>query len=527
MTTERNWTPLLLAITFAMGIFLGVKIGQRAPHILGDTTSTPSNIQNKLDEVMRYINARYLENVNQDSLLNGTLDNLMQKLDPHSSYISSEEITMVNDQMDGDFEGIGVEYIVTEDTMNIVSALPGGPSDQAGIMSGDKIVAIEDTSIAGVKITSDKLIKKLRGEKGTQVHLAVKRGAQLLNFTITRDEIPNRSVDAGFMLNEKTGYIKINRFAEKTYKEFMEKLDVLVEKNKMQDLVIDLRGNPGGYVQKSVDILNQFFKEKEKMLVYMQGLHSPKQEFKTNGQAFYNIGKIAVLVDESSASASEIVAGALQDWDRATIVGRRTYGKGLVQEQYPLSDGSALRLTVAQYYIPSGRCIQKPYKNNNEYDNDLENRLKNGELIDFEKNKGKDTSKFYTAAGRLVRGGGGITPDVFVPIENFLADENFAKLRNQVSQFTIDYAKNNKGNFSTDENVFLNTPFDEKIFNAFIQYVENHNIKIDKSKIIAYKENLTTLIKARIGRILFSDETQYKAFSRSDKMIEKALEVLK
>ncbi len=525
--TERNWTPLLLAITFSMGIYLGVKIGQRAPHILGDTSSSSSHIQNKLDEVMRYINARYLDKVNQDELLGGTIDNLLQKLDPHSSYISAEEITLVNDQMDGDFEGIGVEYIVTEDTMNVVSALPGGPSEQAGIMSGDKIVAIEDSSIAGVKITTDRLIKKLRGAKGTQVHLAVKRGTQLLNMTVTRDEIPNRSVDAGFMLDEKTGYIKVNRFAEKTYKEFMEKLDFLVEKNKMQDLVIDLRGNPGGYVQKSVDILNQFFKEKEKMLVYMEGLNSPKQEYKTSGQAFYNIGKIAVLVDESSASASEIVAGALQDWDRATVIGRRTYGKGLVQEQYPLSDGSALRLTVAQYYIPSGRCIQKPYKNNKDYDNDVENRLKNGELVDFEKNKGKDTSKFYTASGRLVRGGGGITPDIFVPIESFQADEDFAKLRNQVSQFTIDYVKNNKSSFSTDENTFLNGALDEKIFAAFIQYAEKHNAKTDRNKISIYKDSFSTLLKARIGRILFSDETQYKAFARNDRMIEKALESLK
>ena len=516
------WIPFWMAVMLAAGVYIGVKVGQRIPHILG-SDEAPSKVQNKLDEILRYVNARYMEDVNQDQLLGTTIDELLAKLDPHSSYITSDELQGVTESMEGDFEGVGIEYMMSEDTINVVSTIHGGPSEQAGVMAGDKLIMIEDSLVAGVKITGQKLLKKLRGPKGTQVHLAVKRGAQKIDFTVTRDEIPNRSVDAGFMLNEKTGYIKVNRFSEKTYKEFMEKLDPMVEKQGMKDLVIDLRGNPGGYLQKAVDILNQFFKERDKMLVYTKGLNSPKTEYKTNGKPFYQIEKISVLIDETSASASEIVAGALQDWDRATIIGRRSYGKGLVQEQYPLSDGSALRLTVAQYFIPSGRCIQKPYKNNKDYENDLELRIKNGELLDAEKNKSRDTSKYYTLGGKLVHGGGGITPDIFVPIEAFVYDEYFAKIKNHISQFALQYAAEHKAEFPTDENTFVKTPISDKILDAFINFTEKKGVAKDVKKLNDNKIQLRNFIKARIGKSLFNDETQYRIFIENDKMIERAL----
>ena len=516
------WIPFFMAVMLAGGVYIGVKVGQRIPHILG-SSETPSKVQNKLDEVLRYVNARYMEDVNQEQLLGSTIDELLEKLDPHSAYIAADALQNINENMEGDFEGVGIEYMMSEDTVNVVSTVPGGPSEQAGVMAGDKLVMIGDSTVAGVKITPQKLIKKLRGAKGTQVHLAVKRGAQKIDFTVTRDEIPNRSVDAGFMLNDKMGYIKVNRFSEKTYKEFMEKLDPMVEKQGMKDLVIDLRGNPGGYLQKAVDILNQFFKERDKMLVYTKGLNSPKSEYKTNGKPFYQIGKIVVLIDESSASASEIVAGALQDWDRATIIGRRSYGKGLVQEQYPLSDGSALRLTVAQYFVPSGRCIQKPYKGNKDYENDLEMRLKNGDLLDAEKNRGRDTSKYYTLGGRLVHGGGGITPDIFVPIDPFIYNEYFAKIKNHINAFALQYANEHKSEFSADENIYIKTPFSDKTFDAFVNYTGAKGVQKDIVKLKENKVFIANFLKARIGKSLFNDETQYKVFVENDKMIERAL----
>ncbi len=519
---NNAWLPFLFALVLAAGVYIGVKVGQRIPYIL-DSNNTPNKVQNKLDEVLRYVNARYMEDVNQEQLLGSTVDELLAKLDPHSSYISTDELQGVTESMEGDFEGVGIEYVMSEDTVNVVSTIPGGPSEQVGIMAGDKLVAIEDSTVAGVKITPQKLIKKLRGKKGTQVHLAVKRAGQKIDFTVTRDAIPNHSVDAGFMLNEKTGYIKINRFSEKTYKEFMEKLDPMVEKQGMKDLVIDLRSNPGGYLQKAVDILNQFFRERDKMLVYTKGLNSPKTEYKTNGKPFYQIGKISVLIDENSASASEILAGALQDWDRATIIGRRSYGKGLVQEQYPLSDGSALRLTVAQYFVPSGRCIQKPYKDNKDYENDIELRLKNGELLDAEKNKSRDTSKYYTLGGKLVHGGGGITPDIFIPVNSFIYDEYFAKIRNHINTFALQYATQNKPSFPNDENTYIKTPFPDKIVEAFIKYTEAKGIKKEVKKLNDNKALICNFLKARIGKTLFNDETQYKIFIENDKMIEVAL----
>jgi carboxyl-terminal processing protease len=518
-----NWIPFWMAAMLAAGIFIGVKFGQRAPHIFSDTDLVPNNVQNKLDEIMRYVNARYVEDVNQEQLMGNAIEEILAKLDPHSSYISTDQISAVNDDMDGDFEGIGIEYLMDQDTISVVATVPNGPSEQVGLHSGDKIITIEDSLVAGVKITPQKLFKKLRGKKGTEVRVAVLRGKDKLNFTITRDEIPTRSVDAGFMLDDKTGYIKVNHFAEKTYKEFMEKLDPMVSKQGMKNLVIDLRGNPGGYVSKAVDILNQFFKDKDKILVFTQGLHSVRNDYKTNSQAFYEIGKVVVLIDESSASASEIVAGALQDWDRAVIVGRRSYGKGLVQEQYPLSDGSALRLTVAQYFTPSKRCIQKPYKNNPDYKNDLENRIKNGDLLDEAKNRSKDSSIFYTASGRIVHGGGGIMPDLFVPIESHRLDNYYAELQHHTSQFALSYAQSHKSDFATDEATFLKTSLNEKVITDFYTYAKNHGIKPDKTKEDLCKNDMRVILKARIGKVLFNDETQYKAVLEGDKMIEKAL----
>ncbi len=515
------WFPLFIAAALAAGVYIGIKIGKRIPYVLENTA--PSTGNSSLDEIIRYVNARYVDDVPQDSLVGNAIEQLLGNLDPHSAYIPSKNLEMVNDQLDGDFEGIGVEYLLNEDTITIVSTIPGGPSEQVGITSGDKIVTVEDSIVAGVKITSEKIISKLRGHKGTKVKVGVLRGKQLLSMVITRDEIPNHSVDAGFMLDTKTGYIKVNRFAENTYREFMEKLDPMVEKQGLKDLVIDLRGNPGGYVHKAVDILNQCFKDKDKLLLYTEGKHSPKQEYKTNGQAFYHIENISVLIDEGSASASEIVAGALQDWDRAKIIGRRSFGKGLVQEQYPLSDGSALRLTISRYYTPSGRCIQKPYKGNAKYDEDIETRFKRGELSDEAKNANQDSTTFQTASGRTVRGGGGISPDIFVPVEAALLNEYFVKLRAHIPSFAIAYAQNNKTSLPQNANDFIYNPLNTNTLSQFISFCESKGIAKNNAELAKCQSLLETMLKARIGKTAYNDEAQYRILAANDAMVAKAL----
>jgi carboxyl-terminal processing protease len=326
------------------------------------------------------------------------------------------------------------------------------------------------------------------------------------------------------MLDGQTGYIKVNRFAENTYREFMEKLDPMVEKQGMKDLVIDLRGNPGGYLQKAIDILNQCFKDKDKLLLFTEGKNSKKQEYKTNGQAFYTINNISVLIDEGSASASEIVAGALQDWDRAKIIGRRSFGKGLVQEQYPLSNGGALRLTIARYYTPSGRCIQKPYKGNTNYDEDIETRFNKGELSDETKNANQDSSQFQTASGRIVRGGGGISPDIFVPIDAAVLNSYFVKLRAHLPGFALTYVQNNKATLPQDANLYISSALNINTLNQFISFCEGKGVAKNTTELAKCQRLLETLLKARIGKVLFNDDVMYRVMAADDAMILRALE---
>lgn len=516
------WIPFIISLALAVGVYIGVKIGKRIPYILDNTEASVGD--SKLDEIIRYINGKYVDEIKNEEFMGKAIDRLLASLDPHSDYIPSDELKAVNENLEGDFEGIGVEYMLQEDTVLVVSTIPGGPSEQVGISAGDKIISVEDSVIAGVKITADKIIKKLRGEKGTKVKVGIVRGKQLLSFVITRDEIPNNSIDAGFMLNQETGYIKVNRFAEKTYKEFMEKLEPMVTKQGMKNLVIDLRGNPGGYLQKAVDILNQIFKEKDKILVYTEGKNAKRQEYKTNGQAFFTINKIAVLIDEGSASASEIVAGALQDWDRATIIGRRSFGKGLVQEQYPLSDGSALRLTIARYYTPSGRCIQKPYKNNAHYDDDLETRFNNGELSDAIKNIKQDSStQFKTANGKLVYGGGGIVPDIFVPIEPALMNPYFMKLRSLIPTFSFNWGQENKSKLSQNADDFVYKSLDVNVVNDFLKYAESKGVARNATELAKCQTLLSSMLKARIAKSAYGDEKQYLVLALEDEMVKTAL----
>ncbi|MEY3367599.1 MAG: hypothetical protein RI973_754, partial [Bacteroidota bacterium] len=401
------WLPLAFSLILAGGMWIGAGMQSNPPNISNirqqEEALPPSALgQGKLEELIRYIESRYVEEVDNEELVQEAINHILLQLDPHSSYISAAQLEEVNEQLDGEFDGIGIEFTVVDDTVMVLSAITGGPAANAGILPGDKIVVVEDSLTLGKNIDYAGILKKLRGDRGSKIAVGIRRRheKQLRFFTLTRDRISVNSVEVAYMLDEQTGFIKINRFSSNTYEEFMKALEELAEKQQMKHLVLDLRQNGGGYLQEATNILSQLFKEKDKLLVFTEGSHVPRTEYKSTGRSFYDIDRIALLTDEGSASASEIIAGAVQDWDRGLIIGRRTYGKGLVQEQYNLRDGSALRLTVAKYYTPSGRCIQKPYEDLESYEMDVVERMENGELYDGRKVALSDTTKFFTGGGR-------------------------------------------------------------------------------------------------------------------------------
>lgn len=521
--------PLILAATLAAGMF----IGQQLPHYDANARFLPGDqagpAPGTLNEILRYIEARYVDTVNAGHLKNGAIQHLLEQLDPHSVYITPEELEAVEDDMSGGFEGVGIEFLMVDDTIQVVTPISGGPSEAAGIQPGDKIVTINDTVVAGVKIDNGKIYKKLRGSKGSGVKLGVLRGRErsLRAFNILRDVIPVKSVDIAYLLDDKTGYVKINRFSARTFQEFAEALAPLAEKG-MQNLVLDLRGNPGGYLEEATDLLSQFFPD-GKLLVYTEGRTEKRREYKSNGHAQFNIANIAVLIDEGSASASEIVAGALQDWDRGWVIGRRSFGKGLVQEQYPLGDGGALRLTVARYFTPSGRCIQRDYKLDNDYDHEAERRLQNGELSDASKIKYADSTQYYTGMGRVVFGGGGIAPDVFIPIDTSFSSDYFYNVRQQIPQFAARWMESHERSaFPADLKTFVKSyAIPDAMLDELTGYAEKQGVAKKEQELKLCRNELKHQLKARIAKILFHDEGLFSVLNDDDPAVEKALQVLK
>ena len=519
------WLPLLLSFILVIGMLLGFK--------LQDGNSQSQALSGKpgsIEELLRLVESKYVDDVNRDELVETAITNILKELDPHSSYIPAARLQAVNEELDGKFEGVGIQFTVLNDTIFVVTPISGGPADKLGVLAGDKIVMIEDSTVAGIGITSDGVVDKLKGKKGSKVRIGIQRGKKkkLINYTITRDVIPLYSVDASYMLNEETGYIKVNRFSSTTYQEFMEALEGMVNDG-LQNVVIDLRGNPGGYLTAATKMLDQMFDER-KLLVYTEGRTYSRNNYKSTGRQLFPIDKIAVLIDEGSASASEILAGAVQDHDRGTIIGRRSFGKGLVQEQYDLSDGSALRLTVARYYTPSGRSIQKPYDDKDAYGEEAYNRFKNGELVNQDSVNVTDTTKYYTLEkGRIVYGGGGIMPDVFIPIDTTLYSNDFYTTALQyVPQFVyseyVDYKKELKGYKSVQ---VLNNQFSvtEAMFDKFINYIksEESGFKVNNAQLAKAKSNLKQRIKAYFARQVFQDTGYFYIMNQDDPMLKAAL----
>jgi carboxyl-terminal processing protease len=433
--------------------------------------------------------------------------------------------------LEGKFEGIGIEFYIVKDTVVVVTPISGGPSEALGILSGDKIISIDDTIVAGKGITNNDVVTRLRGEKGTKVKVGIYRKGnnELIDFVITRDKIPLFSVDVGYMVDSITGYIKINRFAENTYDEFRTKLSALKSEG-MKNLIVDVRQNPGGYLNAATLIADEFIDD-EKLLVYTEGKAYKRNEYKAKNPGQFEEGNLVIMIDEGSASASEILAGAIQDWDRGVVVGRRSFGKGLVQEQYELNDGSALRLTVARYYTPSGRSIQKPYDNGNEaYNNEIYERYENNELtVDKQLEKSDTLKKYYTSENRVVYGGGGIGPDVFVPIDTSFSFSYFYLVRSFIPEFIYNYYSDNQELFMQyKESEYFRNNFQVSnlLYKKFIDYAYKEGLRKDEAVLAKIADKIKTVMKAYLAKQMWKDDGFYPVMNTIDETFLKAYEVV-
>ncbi len=527
------WLPFLLSVVAALGIMIGFKLQDNLRPASKPSVFPITGKQEvgKIEEILRFVETRYVEEVDREKIVEDIINEVLQNLDPHSSYIPAEELQSINESLEGSFDGIGVQFLIINDTILVVSPVAGGPSEQLGIRAGDKIVSINDTTVAGIGITNPDIMAQLRGKKGTEVKIGIMRGhnPEIIPYNIVRDKIPDFSIDVNYMIDSETGYVKISRFSGTTYEEFMTAVEKM-NKAGMKNLVIDLRQNPGGYLQAATKIAGQLFNE-ERLLVYTEGKTQRRNEYESTGRNFYDIDEVAVLLDEGSASASEILAGAVQDSDRGTIIGRRSFGKGLVQEQYDLSDGSALRLTVARYFTPSGRSIQKPYKDKGAgaYDNDISERMKGGELSSQDSVKLSDSTKYYTDEGRVVYGGGGIMPDIFIPLDTTLNIPYFAKSSQYILEFVYEYLDGNREQFSKYESpqqFIKEFNVSDKLLKQFTDFVAQKGVKKDRKGLKKSKTLLSNRIKAFIARDLFKSEGFYRVMNKDDKVYEKAVQVI-
>jgi carboxyl-terminal processing protease len=467
---------------FALVLVFGVVIGMMVSSISFDKNKPFVNRNyDKLQDILTYIDVKYVDTVSKDKLTDDAINEMLAKLDPHSIYIPKSELGEVTEQMEGKFEGVGIEFFIVQDTITVVSAVSGGPSEEVGIKAGDRIVKINDTLVAGNGIKNDDVLKKLRGPKGTEVKVGILRAGvkKVMDFTIVRDKIPLYSIDASYMIDGQTGYIKINRFSATTYDEFVEKMENLRAQG-MKKLVLDLRQNPGGYLDAATRIADEFLGG-QKLLVYTQGKAYARQDYMSSRPGLFEKGDLTLLIDQGSASASEILAGAVQDYDRGTVIGRTSFGKGLVQEQYELRDGSALRLTIARYYTPSGRSIQRPYgKGSEAYYEEVYDRYAKGEFM-HEDSVMNDSLVYKTAKGRKVYGGGGIRPDIFVPLDTVLNNEKMYRIKSFVPEFVYKYTSEHPevlSKYKTVQEFKKGFDVDAALYNEFMEYVKK-SINID------------------------------------------------
>lgn len=518
--------PIILALAISAGIWIGA------------TFAEPKSNQNdlraalyKLQEIMTYINRDYVDSVNTNDLVEYGITKMLENLDPHSSYIPARDASLAQSQLDGEFDGIGVEFGIIRDTIYVVAPLTGGPSEALGIQSGDQIINVDGKTVAGTGITNRDVFDLLRGPKGSQVIVDIKRKNQpeLITFDITRDKIPQYSINASYMVNNEIGYIKITRFAATTFDEFKESVAELKEKG-MKKLIIDLQGNPGGYMGAAINIADEILADRA-LIVSQEG---KVDQYSQKAFAFrpgtFEEGSVIVLVNEGSASASEILAGAIQDNDRGLIVGRRSFGKGLVQMPIDLSDGAELRLTIARYYTPSGRSIQKPYEaNHEEYERDFIERYEHGEFFSADSIKFNDSLKYHTSKGRIVYGGGGIMPDYFVPLDTALSSAYVNRLFNSDTprEYVLDYTEKNKDKFAdiSVEDYYKDFKFTDAMLQDVVKVGEKNKVKYDAADFNKSKEYLRTLMKAHLGRQLYDDDAFYMVVNDINEVYLQALKL--
>lgn len=522
------YLPIVFALVLVLGIFIGSTFlsgGQRV--VMGGNAGKYS----KLEDVLHYINQEYVDTISEEDLIEKSIVSLLENLDPHSSYITAEELQANNEPLQGNFEGIGVEFNIVDDTVRVVAAIPGGPAEGVGVQAGDKIVMVDGKNIAGIKIANKGVMERLKGKGGTKVKISVKRNGKknLIDFTITRGTIPIYSIDASYMLAQSVGYIKISRFAATTYDEFMQALEKL-QKQGMTKLVVDLRGNGGGYLNTAVDIADEFLSE-GKSIVYTQGKARPRKDFFSTKRGSFENGELFILIDDGSASASEILSGAVQDNDRGTLIGRRSFGKGLVQEQSEFSDSSAIRLTIARYYTPTGRCIQKPYTHGlDEYYDEEYARYKSGELENADSIKVSDSLKYKTPGGKIVYGGGGIIPDVFVPLDTngrslYLSELVYAGIINDFAFNYSDKEREKLKAYKTFENFNRSFSVTPQLINELVAYGEKNGVKRNDKELAISTNIIKTQLKALISRNIYGIETYYPVIQERDLVIKKAVEL--
>ena len=520
---ENKLRPIWVIILLLSGILIGLYINK------GVTKKVQVEGNSKFDEVMWYVGNDYVEKPDAQKLQDEAIAALMEELDPHSAYISLEEFNEVNDPLLGSFDGIGVQFRLEKDTIAIVNVIKGGPSEKVGIMAGDRIVYVDDTLVANKKLKNEDVMRKLKGPKGTKVRVRVlRRGVEgLLDYTITRDAIPTYSVDIAYMLDEKTGYLKLSKFSATTASEFRNAV-INLEAQCMKQLVFDLRGNTGGYLSAAVDVADEFL-PKGSLIVYTEGRNRPRQYMKARRHGMLEDIPVVVLIDGESASASEIVAGALQDNDRGTIVGRRSFGKGLVQEQIMLSDQSAIRLSVARYYTPTGRCIQKPYdKDHEKYLLESYERYENGELFHPDSIHFADSLKFTTPKGKTVYGGGGIMPDVYVPLVDDSTEYYFNRIVNTgvLYQYAFDYTDKHRAQlkrYQTVEAFDRSFVVTDAMFDELVRQAGEKGIKGTEEQRLVARREANTLLKAYIARNLFDDEGFYPIYAPMDEILQRAI----
>ena len=521
------WLPVIIAASIALGIFIG-------NHYLSISTGKFRSYAsgNKINAILDIIDEQYVDTVNMSQLVEGAIPKIFSELDPHSGYIPAADAQMVNEELEGSFSGIGVSFNLQTDTILVISVIPGGPSEKAGLLAGDRIITINDSLFAGNNSSQGKIMKTLRGAKNSVVKLGIKRSTSqdLLYFNVTRGDVPVNSVDVAYVVREGVGYIKVNKFARTTYNEFITAIAKLKQQN-CKSFIIDLRGNTGGYMDAAINMINEFMAN-GRLIVYTEGKAFPRNDVYANGTGTCQDAPIVVLTDEFSGSASEIFAGAIQDNDRGLIIGRRTYGKGLVQSQIPLSDGSALRLTIARYYTPSGRCIPEDYERGktDEYDQDLFNRFMHGEFDSADSIKINNSLKYQTSLGRTVYGGGGIMPDIFIPRDTSGVTSYFSNVINSgvLNLFTLEYSDNNReklSSFKTYQELY-NYLKKQPLLDKFTNYAVSKGIRKRVTLINISAKLIENQLHSYIVRNFFNDEGFYPIFLKDDVTLLKAIEVI-